>query len=543
MRAKNPLNNMTIVDDVYYYVVKYEEAKKVIGNIKSKLKLELKQPPKSPLSPLFITPIREENNTNSTNEISNTNNTENENENSDKHHIRSKSSPIRFVSNISSKAPRSVQRLLVRTGMAPLQAYPELMTRNNLRLIMKPEGLEPDPIIQSATISNDEFNADDLFQNATTTQTKQPSLLSKIKDSLGKKKDKNQEINDNNKDKGQEHEHEHEHEYPLNDNYGSSIALLSDNNTNNNTTTKSKEIIIDSKHGNVIDESSTSTGNPAIDTTQYSQYVIDLGNEAMTSEKTTSPKSAISSCPYPAYSKNLLQIHTTSYLNDRNSKLNIYDWIKVHSTSPLSMTSGVKIDELFSKKYNNKNKNDEASVSTDETKTDEKNNNKSNDNDNSTCITIEEGDKEKEDDTEIDKLTKDKKDALNEIKEIIFEAPFYATDDDFLMKSSVRAYFKQNALEPDDAVLFTLPSLTDNVIMLDGEQHPALANFNYVLENQMRNETRVLVKINKSLKWLLICYLVFAFVLIKIWVPTNIVVIIMAIGIFVICFFLMICSI
>ncbi|ORY77525.1 hypothetical protein LY90DRAFT_665300 [Neocallimastix californiae] len=441
MRAKNPLNNMTIVGDVYYYVVKYEEAKKVIGNIKSKLKLEdLKQPEKIPLSPL---------------------------------------------------APRSIQRLLVRTGMAPLQAYPELMTRNNLRLIMKPEGFEPDPIIQSATISNDEFNKDDLFQSALTENQQRSTFLSRIKSSMGKKKDKDQE-NGKNKEQGQM--------TTLNDNYGSSVALLSDSNNKNNDNTS--EALNENKENKVIsptetatnipknntDESSSGTHDPSIKTDhdQYNQYIIDLGNVAMTSDKITSPKSAISSCPYPAYSKNLLQIHTTSYLNDRESQLNVYDWIKVHSTSPLSATTAIKIDSLFSKKFNNKTSNDGASTSTDETKNAEKDNNNNN---NSTCITIKE-DEEKENSKETDKLKNDKEDILSELKEIIFEAPFYATDDDFLMKSSVRAYFKNNALEPDDAVLFTLPSLTDNIVMLDGEQHPALLNFNYVLDHQLQSEAR-----------------------------------------------------
>lgn len=428
--------------------------------------------------------------------------------------------------------------------MAPLQAYPELMTRNNLRLIMKPEGFEPDPIIQSATISNDEFNKDDLFQSALTENQQRSTFLSRIKSSMGKKKDKDQE-NGKNKEQGQM--------TTLNDNYGSSVALLSDSNNKNNDNTS--EALNENKENKVIsptetatnipknntDESSSGTHDPSIKTDhdQYNQYIIDLGNVAMTSDKITSPKSAISSCPYPAYSKNLLQIHTTSYLNDRESQLNVYDWIKVHSTSPLSATTAIKIDSLFSKKFNNKTSNDGASTSTDETKNAEKDNNNNN---NSTCITIKE-DEEKENSKETDKLKNDKEDILSELKEIIFEAPFYATDDDFLMKSSVRAYFKNNALEPDDAVLFTLPSLTDNIVMLDGEQHPALLNFNYVLDHQLQSEARVLGKINKSLKWLLLAYLIFAFILIKVWVPTNIVIIIIAIGIFLICFFLMICAI
>ncbi|KAI8802072.1 hypothetical protein BJ742DRAFT_653000, partial [Cladochytrium replicatum] len=39
-----------------------------------------------------------------------------------------------------------------------------------------------------------------------------------------------------------------------------------------------------------------------------------------------------------------------------------------------------------------------------------------------------------------------------------FTAKYYASDDDFLMHASVRTYFRANALESDDAVLFTIPS-------------------------------------------------------------------------------------
>ncbi|KAJ3076042.1 hypothetical protein HDU98_005991 [Podochytrium sp. JEL0797] len=40
---------------------------------------------------------------------------------------------------------------------------------------------------------------------------------------------------------------------------------------------------------------------------------------------------------------------------------------------------------------------------------------------------------------------------------LFYVAEYFASDDDFLMKSSVRAVFRENALEAEDAVLFTLP--------------------------------------------------------------------------------------
>jgi len=484
---------MTIVDDVFYYVVKYEDAKKVIENIKKKTKVKINDI--MPKSPLYISPIRIVDLHGGANNV--------EADQGNKHHIRSKSSPIKFVSNISNKAPRSVQRLLVRTGMAPLEAYPELMTRNNLRLIMKPEGLESNPIVCSAAIGNDEFNGDDLLDKA----IKQNNFITKIKSSLGKKN---------------ETESQTEVIHEAND---SLVALLTETDKvdendkedeNNKNSPSSSEAI---NKPSIIITDSSNDDNSKQNNQNYSQHVIDLGNTVMSNDK-SSPKSAISSLPYPAFSNNLLKIHTNSYLNEKNNKLSIYDWIKIHSTSPLS-ANNEKINNLM-KKFDK----DLPSASSDSTKTKDTA---------ETRIDVDSNDS--------DETKKLKEDIINEINEIIFEAPFYATDDDFLMKSSVRAYFKQNALEPDDAVLFTLPNLMDNYVMLDGEQHPALANFNYVLDRQMQNETRVLRKINKSLKWLLLAYLVFAFVLIKVWVPTSIIIIIIAIGIFLICFFLMICAI
>ncbi len=46
------------------------------------------------------------------------------------------------------------------------------------------------------------------------------------------------------------------------------------------------------------------------------------------------------------------------------------------------------------------------------------------------------------------------------VKECIWEAHYFASDDDFLLDSKIRAYFKENALEKDDSVLFALPAST-----------------------------------------------------------------------------------
>ncbi|KAI8851721.1 hypothetical protein BC829DRAFT_386675 [Chytridium lagenaria] len=61
------------------------------------------------------------------------------------------------------------------------------------------------------------------------------------------------------------------------------------------------------------------------------------------------------------------------------------------------------------------------------------------------------------------------------VPRLYYTAEFIGTDDDFLMKATTRTYFKENALDPDDAVLFTIPGSVNETV--DGEQHPALLNF------------------------------------------------------------------
>ncbi|CAG8514281.1 9240_t:CDS:2 [Diversispora eburnea] len=53
----------------------------------------------------------------------------------------------------------------------------------------------------------------------------------------------------------------------------------------------------------------------------------------------------------------------------------------------------------------------------------------------------------------------------NEIESSIFyyKAIYYGTDDDFLMKTRVRQYFKANALDPSDSQLFAINSSTQNL--------------------------------------------------------------------------------
>ena len=56
----------------------------------------------------------------------------------------------------------------------------------------------------------------------------------------------------------------------------------------------------------------------------------------------------------------------------------------------------------------------------------------------------------------------------NICEETVFEAFYYASDDDYLMDAKVRAYFKENALESTDAILFAL--IQQPVIIPESEQ-------------------------------------------------------------------------
>ncbi|KAI9002567.1 hypothetical protein DFJ74DRAFT_746388 [Hyaloraphidium curvatum] len=64
---------------------------------------------------------------------------------------------------------------------------------------------------------------------------------------------------------------------------------------------------------------------------------------------------------------------------------------------------------------------------------------------------------------------------------VIFGAKFIGTDDDFLMKAETRAYFRANALDHSEAVLFELSGAAapaeDNAL-----PHPALPGFRYTLD-------------------------------------------------------------
>ncbi|KAJ3157365.1 hypothetical protein HDU89_002779 [Geranomyces variabilis] len=128
---------------------------------------------------------------------------------------------------------------------------------------------------------------------------------------------------------------------------------------------------------------------------------------------------------------------------------------------------------------------------------------------------------------------------------IYYVARFYATDDDFLMKAAVRAYFKEHALETSDAVLFTIPSSRDDSseAALDGaEAHPALTGFVYaVSEDYGPGWLGAGGRGGRSLKWLLLAYVALGFVLIKFVVPDAYAYIIAFVLIFLMCLVMILC--
>ncbi|KAI8587022.1 hypothetical protein BDZ88DRAFT_427108 [Geranomyces variabilis] len=128
---------------------------------------------------------------------------------------------------------------------------------------------------------------------------------------------------------------------------------------------------------------------------------------------------------------------------------------------------------------------------------------------------------------------------------IYYVARFYATDDDFLMKAAVRAYFKEHALETSDAVLFTIPSSRDDSseAALDGaEAHPALTGFVYaVSEDYGPGWLGAGGRSGRSLKWLLLAYVALGFVLIKFVVPDAYAYIIAFVLIFLMCLVMILC--
>ena len=68
-------------------------------------------------------------------------------------------------------------------------------------------------------------------------------------------------------------------------------------------------------------------------------------------------------------------------------------------------------------------------------------------------------------------------------KDQFYEAKYLGSDDDFLMQANIRNYFKDQALESTDAILFSIPtsSRESSEALSGASQHPALSNFAFHL--------------------------------------------------------------
>jgi hypothetical protein len=88
-----------------------------------------------------------------------------------------------------------------------------------------------------------------------------------------------------------------------------------------------------------------------------------------------------------------------------------------------------------------------------------------------------------------------------------YEAHYYASDDDYLMHSVIRKYFKQNTATSDDAILFTIQSSSSE----GGEDHPTLAHLALLLgENDERQQ-----RMRRRLKYVVLLYGIFSFVMLR----------------------------
>ncbi|KAJ3319045.1 hypothetical protein HDV06_006729 [Boothiomyces sp. JEL0866] len=101
-----------------------------------------------------------------------------------------------------------------------------------------------------------------------------------------------------------------------------------------------------------------------------------------------------------------------------------------------------------------------------------------------------------------------------------YEAFYYASDDDYLMHSFVRQYFKKNALETGDSELFTI--LTQQIANHDEndmmQQHPTLANLSFLMADE---EPFRIFRRNKYLKYLVVLYAISSGLIVTFLVPSQ----------------------
>ncbi|KAI8894112.1 hypothetical protein BC833DRAFT_530981 [Globomyces pollinis-pini] len=106
--------------------------------------------------------------------------------------------------------------------------------------------------------------------------------------------------------------------------------------------------------------------------------------------------------------------------------------------------------------------------------------------------------------------------------ELYYEAHYHSSDDDFLLHGNIRSYFKKNALESSDSILFTIATNNTSSQLPPGDvhAHPTLANLSFLLGEE-DGEAFAILKRNKFLKWLILGYIAMAIFVVRFLVPPS----------------------
>jgi len=117
-------------------------------------------------------------------------------------------------------------------------------------------------------------------------------------------------------------------------------------------------------------------------------------------------------------------------------------------------------------------------------------------------------------------ISKSKSDVSTPIvKECSWEAHYFASDDDFLLDSKIRAYFKENALEKDDSVLFAMPASTA-AHFTDGTQNRTGDSYVLTYRDSSGNLHGIPAK---TVRLFLILFLLVGVILIRLFVPPHLI--------------------
>jgi hypothetical protein len=128
---------------------------------------------------------------------------------------------------------------------------------------------------------------------------------------------------------------------------------------------------------------------------------------------------------------------------------------------------------------------------------------------------------------------------------ITYTARFFATDDDFLMKSRIRQYFRENAYDAEDAQLFSISTATHNIVNInDLDPHPALFGMRYTVEDDPNrnqySQWRGCIS-QTTFKWIAVIYIFVGFVVVKTIIPQKYAYLVSFLLAFVLCLTLILC--